>query len=220
MARGWREDGESNDTSDDDTDTSLDDEDEESSVTSDDEPDTSLDDDVSNAAAQMCVAAQTLASMVITSSSHSIGTRTRSSAPSGKMTTSSDSDTSPESNRRKGPLQDSLLAANSTTVASSMMGSNPMEVSNPMPSKPVVSSFLLHFLPRAAYGSRLPILPDRDPGATHYWSKRTEFRGHIIKMSTKDGKPHITNSNNGKKLRVGVWDNLDDLADHEARHAM
>ena len=65
-----REDGESNNRSDDDTNTSLDDEDEESSVTSDDEPDTSLVDDVSNATAQMCVAAQALASMVITSSSH------------------------------------------------------------------------------------------------------------------------------------------------------
>ena len=74
---------------------------------------------------------------------------------------------------------------------------------------------LLHFLPRATYGSRLPILPDRDPGATHYWSKRAEFNGHIIKMSAKDGKPRITNSNDGKKLQVGVWDNLDDPADHE-----
>ena len=39
-------------------------------------------------------------------------------------------------------------------------------------------------------------------------------------MSAKDDKPCITNTNDGKKLRVGAWDSLDDPAYHKARHVI
>ena len=186
--------------------------------TSDDNPDTSLDDDVPSAAAQTCIPTQTSSSSpligTMTSSSavgvtitssyapgvamnsssapggkmtsssapgvtmtsfsspgdrmtsfSSPGDRmTSSSTPSGQTTTDTDLDSSLEidtdSEVSTWPLKDSLLAADSTTV----------------------TSFYGH------YGSRLPILPDRDPGAAHYWSQREELRGHIIKISAKDGK--------------------------------
>ena len=39
-------------------------------------------------------------------------------------------------------------------------------------------------------------------------------------MSAKDGKPRITNTNDGKKLQVGAWDSLNDPAYHKARHVI
>ena len=44
--------------------------------------------------------------------------------------------------------------------------------------------------------------------------------GRIIYQSNKDGKPRITNIKGGRKLRVGIWSDLDDPVAHERRHVV
>ena len=44
--------------------------------------------------------------------------------------------------------------------------------------------------------------------------------GRIIYISNKDGKPRITNIKGGRKLRVGIWSDLDDPVAHERRHVI
>jgi len=73
---------------------------------------------------------------------------------------------------------------------------------------------------QASYRSRLPILAHRCPVSANYWGPSAEMRGRIIYQSNKDGKPRITNIKGGRKLRVGIWSDLDDPVAHERRHVV
>jgi len=129
-------------------------------------------------------------SVTVTSSSAYSGTMTCSSAPSATMRSS---------------------AASSGRATSSSAPSNNMMISSSIERA------------QSSYPSKLPILAYRDPYATHYWSQSAEYGGHIINQSDRDGKPRITNVSDGhlsRKLRVGVWSQLDDPAGHEARHVV
>lgn len=120
------------------------------------------------------------------------------------------------------PPQPSPIAMNTTTMPSPSVARCSSSITTTTPSSSArVSSSTEQA--QSSYPSKLPILAYRDPYAIHYWSQSAEYGGLIINQSDRDGKPRITNISDGhlsRKLRVGVWSQLDDPAGHEARHVV
>merc|ERR1712110_343499 len=111
------------------------------------------------------------------------------------------------------------------TVSSSMM-------SSPAVSPPTVSATTMssHVFPSSSIKTSTAktsvttawVYPSL-PGNSSQWYDKAEYRGKVIQQSIRDGKPRITNIQYGcssNKVRVGIWDHLDDPADHETRHAV
>ena len=104
----------------------------------------------------------------------------------------------------------SLMTCSASSGATmSASSETTMSASSPCVSPPRMPGYRVSQA-QSSYRSKLPIVAYRDPVAIHYWAQSAELHGHIIDKSDRDDKPRITNLKDGRKLRVGVWSQLDD----------